>query len=329
MVATDLERALQDVLTEQRLQSGDLVAQYLPGHQMAGPMRMDPTGGMNPGLAEGWLKHLALLREKYPNTVGNIAMFEPTGGALSHFRTIPGAEGGVLGYRLGMNLPELSHTANLMQQRGWHTTAEYVGSPAQQVMQHEFGHALDNSLTRYLDGYGRRMAGPKQGLTQLRSQLVADALNGKVSGYARDAVGKQLAETAKKTGWSADADWLLRSGQATPEEVLINVPHGKVLKTIAAEPLAESWARNPALLSEIESGAKVAGWRGAATPTTMGLGAALLAAPLIAPIVADKIGGRLGKAVSGAGVGAGLGGFLGPEGALAGAGIGALASQIL
>lgn len=274
----------------------------------------------NPATLGQYIERLGTWSERFPNTAGAMRVIEPTENAtvLGHYRNMFSRTGDTPEWALGIptRTPEqIRDLAEMNQGIGWYRPSEIGANRLQQIMDHEFGHAIDDSLTRYLQSEAGRNPLLNQYL-DLKSQLVQQALEGNISGYAKSAVGIENPLLAKlhQTGY----DLSDRTGLAPT-----------ALNEAAKEPLAEKFSQNPGFLEDIISAARGQGWKGEADLGTLASGAATGGALLAAPIVANAVGGRLGAAINGASTGAALGSFAGPEGALIGGGIGALASQFL
>lgn len=296
-----------------------IVDRNLPGVQR---YAMNSTPGMDPELIDHWTHQMQSLRQQYPKTVEGFRMFERANpDALSHYREIGGATNGefAMGYQPWKTLDDYENAVNYGNYVGFNAIPGGPETPVQSIATHEIGHAVDNSMLRHLrdvaDTADPATTRALTRYTDLKSQLVADALNGNVSKYAQQSAAGRLDGMLPGT---SSIDALRSQGFGT-----------KDLLRAGNEPFAESFVKNPALLDELRPAMEATGWRGAVSPGVLGGGVGLGAALLAAPIIANKVGGRWGNAINGAATGAGLGGMLGPEGALAGAGIGALASQIL
>lgn len=335
--ATTAEEAFANLLKAQGMAANaresrmaQIFGKYLPAEH---PLSQAYSGvyGVTPqaDTAEALAQQLAFWRGRFPNTVDALSRLEQADPqALAHFRVMGGPEW-AFGIHPGMSLGELERTARMNQEAGF-----LAGSPAQgafkSTVTHELGHAIDTSLERkLLPGfkYGNKTAAEEAAavkLNSLRAQLVEDALNGRISGYAKNSAIGALPETFRPgISMVTDPRWARLSAMDLKSELH---PYG--IAAAAREPFAEAFAKNPAMLSDVELAARNAGWRGAAQVGTMGEGALMLGAPLIGEAVANRFSGRTADLIRGASRGAGLGAMFGPEGALVGAAGGALVSQV-
>jgi hypothetical protein len=238
--------------------------------------------------------------------------------------------------------------------------------PVASIGTHEFGHALQNRLNHFIDV--SENPGLHDLRSQVLDQMVAQNFNPHTmySEYAKEGQANNLLHMLKPEVASlydpADIRNLnnlgARAGASEfplirPSDVSIIDPYLK--RQIAQEPFSEAFAmRNtpryplgvferltPQSKNALSAGenianllaeAKASGFRGAVAPELLFKGAGGVAAGLLAPKIIDALvpnkKSRLSKALKGATEGAGYGSILGPEGTLAGAGIGALASQI-
>jgi hypothetical protein len=313
-----------------------LVSQSLTNH----PLGLPATEGV-PSLARGYYEslptpqtmsslaeQLAFWKPRFPNTVQNLTTLEhPVSGALAHFRPVSGGVGDVP--RWAMGVPDTLSAGEINEQASANQLAGFLANNEKDlgirsIWNHEFGHALDYSLNNQLmpGSPAKTVAAEAAGikLNNLKAQLIQDALRGKVSGYAQREANKILPQAMRE---QLGGHPLMMTADDIKSWL-----HPQTINQIAKEPFAESFAANPAMLNDVEAAARTAGWRGAAEIGAMGKGAGLGAALLAAPLIASHVHGTAGQLLQGASTGAGIGGMLGPEGALAGAGIGALASQL-
>lgn len=238
--------------------------------------------------------------------------------------------------------------------------------PAASVGTHEFGHALQNRLGHFYDKIPTETTATKA-YEDLLNQSIAENFNPHTaySEYAQKGLERNLMHFMKPEVASlydpADIANLREIGVKASSSTYPKITEAEVAKlpvyirrTLAQEPLSEAFAmgRTPRyplgaferlmpqtsnalsasnVLNDAVNAAKAEGFRGAIAPELLFKGAGGLAAGLAAPKLIDYVtpgGGFLNRALKGAAAGAGYGSIAGPEGALVGAGLGALATQL-